>query len=244
MILELSQTLIGHIIGHRILLNATSSSKISDKSVDAGVVFSCCLNLILISLVSSPWFLNLFYMFVCSVLVFLTPQIILLARKALWSKAEESFLAELYLKMRAGTFMTKAIREVCSKHSNWIRDQFEKEIRIWERGEKSLNHQIFGSIFQEIGEVYRHNSRPSERILSILRQKRLLNKFRRKSSASVSQIRAQAAVISLMYWAVFLWRAIFAEQKVGAALLLVSFLLYLAGCLVLIYIGRSFKWKM
>ncbi|MFN7825907.1 MAG: hypothetical protein ACK5P6_11160 [Pseudobdellovibrionaceae bacterium] len=243
MILELLQTLTGHIIGHRILANAASSSHFPRKTVDTLLLLSFCLNLILISLMNAAWVFTVFYFLVLSLAFFRGPWTLTLIRKALWHKAEEVVLNQIYLKMRSGVFLTQAIRETCSKQPKWIQTQFEREMKGWEKGEKSLNHEIFGSVFQEMGEILRHNSRPSERIQSILRQKRLINKFRRKSSAAVSQIRAQAAVISVMYWAIFLWRSVFAEEKIGLNLLLLSFILYIAGCLALIFIGRSFRWK-
>lgn len=82
-----------------------------------------------------------------------------------------------------------------------------------------------------------------DRVKSLRRQWRWQVAFRRKASQATAQVRAQAIILSLMYFALFLWVAMTQNLSRIMTIVGLSMVLFVTGVLLMFILGRRARWK-
>lgn len=82
-----------------------------------------------------------------------------------------------------------------------------------------------------------------DRLRSLRRQWRWQISFQRKSSQATAQVRAQAMILSLMYFVLFFWVAMTQNLSRIRTVVGLSLVLFLTGVLLMVILGRRRKWR-
>ncbi len=82
-----------------------------------------------------------------------------------------------------------------------------------------------------------------EKLENFRRRLSVLNNFRRRSGRIRGQVQLQAGILFVIYAISFAFVAIAFSLRDLAGLLLVSFLLFVVGLVMVFYLGKDVKWK-
>lgn len=156
------------------------------------------------------------------------------------------FLDEVLLNMRSGRSFREALHLAGARESTVGAEdlgQIPAMVVFPESATRAALLAEAQDLLGEFREMDRSSVRVIDRLQAVRRRERTKRKFRQKSSQVTSQVKAQAAVCSLLYLALAAWTCASDPAKILTVPLILSFGLFLVGIGVMTLIGRSFKWK-
>ena len=153
---------------------------------------------------------------------------------------------ESLLRLQAGL----SFRASCLNASENLRGHGGQKIRyivetvVFSQHKISLfNDQILGEFAKTLQKIDELNHLSIEKMLSYREKLRMYDDFRRKSGHALLQTRLQAVIMTVMYIAVFAYVWSRFGFKGNETYIVGSLILYFAGFIYLLRLGKSYKWK-
>lgn len=148
------------------------------------------------------------------------------------------------MKVRSGSSLKQSLFEALEDEPNWLIEITNASSNPQTNSslEHFLNREVY-LCFLELNSVMVSNSRILEKLESLIQTKKVIQKLGQKSSSALAQARAQAGAAALIYIAVLIWRSLFSTEKAPAGMVLMSLILFFIGIVLLMIVGKGFKWK-
>jgi Flp pilus assembly protein TadB len=190
---------------------------------------------------------HLFLQILITTAIFLTPLLIDLAvfhhRSHYFRQEIVSFLDGLLLQMRLGRSFKDSIQNNLPGRPAW----FEKEFQLFVEA-LSLRQKFSGVIankafFHELEQVATTPVKQIDRLKSFRRKLKIEDDFRQKSRKALLQVRAQSALLCLMYVPIFIFQIVRGVMQQAPLIMLVSAVLFVFGTVWIANAGRRYKWK-
>jgi hypothetical protein len=181
----------------------------------------------------------------CAIMVpFVYAVTIFAQRKRWWWKNESRILQILLLNVRSGMSLRVSVKELAVSEPDWFKNLLLNFSSTPTMGDSSFfRHPLVGNFLKEVSHIHQQNSRLSEKLSSLQKSAAVRFKFRQKSSTAMTQIRAQAIVITIIYLCLLSYRLFSGGLSILGPWAAVSILLYLIGTALLVFMGRTYKWK-
>ncbi len=155
------------------------------------------------------------------------------------------FLDDIIIEMRAGQSFRSSLSKANEKTEPFVQQKIRKVIEMirFSIPINETQEPFIGSILEEFRRIDENSHNSLQRLLSFRHKLRVESDYRRRSGQAVLQIRAQAGVLIVLYFATALF--VFTQlsiDKIGIEILL-SFLLFFIGTAIVFMYGRGYKWK-
>jgi len=168
-------------------------------------------------------------------------------RKKQFEREFQSFLSQMILQMRTGSSFRQAIQASNQENERLFKVKIQKIFNIVTFSQQ--NAELFSNdrfVKEIIEEFIRIDQRPHMALAALIGFKNKLqleSEFRHKSGRILYQVRIQSLIISGIYFALFFF--MFKEYGFleNIKLMGLSVALYLIGVVLLLLMGRSFKWN-
>lgn len=172
-------------------------------------------------------------------------KLLIFIREKRFKQSFTQLIDEIIIEMRTGKSFRTSLSSANEKSNPFVQQKVRKIIELvrFKTNIRDLNDPYIESIVQEFRQIDDNSHNSLQRILSLRHRIRTESDYRRKSGQVVLQIRAQAAILIVLYFATALF--VFANNKASSlgAEILVSFLLFFIGTAIVFLYGRSYKWK-
>lgn len=158
-------------------------------------------------------------------------------------------LTNMILHMRAGKSFRRSLQETAAdvpeRYATRLLYILENVVFSPQNGDKRMTQRspFIRQIIVEFAKIDRSSHQSIEKIENFRCRLLILRDFRRRSGQIRGQIQSQALVLTLIYGLCLAFVAISFPLRELAGLILFSALLFLAGLLVMIQLGRRVKWK-
>ncbi len=193
---------------------------------------------------------NFLILFLINILIFLAPFFIpIFIQKIRISRVKKEIipcLDTIIMSMRSGKSFRQSIIDASGSSHIYMKlmlDEFLSSISFQKKPKTwSLDSEV-NNFFGEIWTIERSTYRQVEMLLSFRRKISLINDFRQRSRQAMLQTRAQSMISAFIYGLVL----IFVHFKFGLnrypMMTFVSVLIFSAGFITTLKMGRSYKWK-
>lgn len=166
-------------------------------------------------------------------------------------KREKSFkdnfchhVDQIILEMRSGVSFRIAFERTIAKAKPFESVKLKKMLDLIQfRGFLSEKNKFIFNLVTELSQVDRHSHNAIQR-LDVLRLKlRTQSEFRKKKNQAVLQIRAQGLILTGLYIVTLFFIMKVLPNSLHFSDFLMSFSLFVIGGLIILYYGRSYRWK-
>lgn len=237
-------SILGLFLAHHMSSRAISYKTSSDRTVHVQFLLLCCL-ILMNRLMFARESVVFFPIIISCVLFFPTITVTIYARRAFWwRKNQIRLLKKIKMKVRSGSSLKQSMSDSMLDEPDWLSNSAQNN-PSWQKMSSTeciLNREVH-IFFSELNLLMASNSRILERLESLIQTKKVAQKLGQKSSAALAQARAQAGAAALIYFSVLIWRTLFSSEKASPGMTLTSLVLFFLGSLLLIIVGKGFKWK-
>lgn len=237
-------SILGLLLVHHMSSHAISYKTSSDRIIHSYFLLVSCLilmNLLIFAQETVLFFTNV----ILCVLFFPMMTVTIYAKRAFWwRKNQIRILKKIKMKVRSGSSLKQSLSEALQDEPNWLGEiaNTSPNLQIKSSFTYFLNREVY-LCFSELNSVMVSNSRILEKLESLIQTKKVVQKLGQKSSSALAQARAQAGAAALIYFAILIWRSLFSAEKASSGMILTSVSLFFIGIVLLMIVGKGFKWR-
>jgi Flp pilus assembly protein TadB len=238
-------SVIGSFVGSRQIHRMSHQiGQIRSKRALLQIFFSIAIILGTLIFLEEPHFLWLFN-FLILVSIFWTPSIFVFISKRVFQDSFIDILDQIILGMHSGLNFRCAFKAVIQNESGFIKVQLQDILNqiVFPESSKISKEKSLERIVLEFRETDKSTSKSLEQLKFFRRQLRQEQEFRRKESQIKESVRAQMAILMLLYLALsafVITRFGFFENK---KIILLSLALFVIGLAIINLIGGKRRWK-
>lgn len=157
-----------------------------------------------------------------------------------------AFLDELVLKMRAGRSLRESLKEIHANEAVLSPDLSEIPGLICFPEKNSAFPLLTEAqeLLNELKKMDQSRVRVVEKLRAYRQKEKMIARFRQRSSQVTGQVRAQAFVCSLLYVGLLVWTIWSDPTQLFSMPVRISVSLYFLGMLGIVFVARSFRWKL
>ena len=187
-----------------------------------------------------------FLLFAPTILLFFSPNYLKFVRKRQFRSQLVLLVNNIILNMRAGRSFRPSLQAASQNLSAYMRIKIEKVVELLTVDPQNVAKTTHDPEIETILRCFRiieldsHQALP--RLLQFREKLRLEDRLNKKTKQALGQIKAQAALLSILYVGL-LYMAFTRYGEPNIKLIFLSFSLFICGLLTTIWQGRRFKWK-
>ncbi|MEN0058055.1 MAG: hypothetical protein AAGB31_04420 [Bdellovibrio sp.] len=151
----------------------------------------------------------------------------------------------LILNLQAGHSFRSSFRMAIDIQSGWVRLQLLElyESMLMSKNVIATKSALMKDLQVELMEVDQSSARCLEQIRTLRRGLKMQEDFRRRSGQITQQIKMQAIIVTALYVALLIFVIMQFGYRRYHSLILMSFLIFVAGLIWIFAVGRRMKWK-
>lgn len=203
-------------------------------------LFILCINLSL----RSHMYVQLFCIFFCVLVPWIVLCALLYHRRGQFRPMTIEILDAVMVRMRSGHALKESFMWAVSFKPLWIQKVYIDFLQASQFKTNILADQQMSWVFSEIEKINQTKHKQIERFRNMRRKLKIEENFRRKSRKALTQVHAQAWVLSIMYVVLLLITIKFNAAKNLKGVIALSTTLFAVGLLFLLRIGKNYKWKL
>lgn len=238
-------SVIGSFIGSRqIHRMSLQLGQIRTKRLLLQIIFSSAIILGTIFFLEEPHFLWVFQ-FLILASIFWTPALFVFFSTRIFRDSFIDILDQIILGMHSGLNFRSAFKAVIQNESGFIKVQLQDILNqiVFPESSKISKEKSIERIVLEFRDTDKSTSKSLEQLKFFRRQLRQEQEFRRKESQIKESVRAQMAILMILYLALSTFvinRFGFGENK---KIILLSLALFVSGLILMNVLGGKRKWK-
>ena len=242
--LEILISMIGFVIILRILTHLQKFEVLNQKKV---ILLFCIFQLpIYLPLIFKELFLvSITYIGIFLLSLIFLQKILTFYVKRTFNHRCISFIDEIILLMKTGKSAQSSLKTIYKHLSEWEKLVFKPSLFCFEHEKVSLKsilkcQQFY---FQELEHILQSSAKVIDQLISFRDGLKIQRNLRHRSRQVTQQIRAQAIVAIFIYIGIFLlsWHSF--QLKSQPMLILLSFILFVIGEILIFWLGGRIKWK-
>ena len=239
-------SLFGCISGYQILLQLHSLRVISVRTLERAKICLppfCFFFMFWVRNHAVIALLGVFFLHLTPFFMMISNQI---SRKMKFRRQILPFLDEIVLKMRAGKSLRETLKDVISQNPDSASSDLRELSSLICFPENKSQFALIPQakeLLIELQKMDQSRTRVIERLRSYRQKERIIQKFRQKSGQVTNQVRTQALVCSVLYFALLIWTLFTDSSAALSSPVLISLFLFFLGLCGFVLIGRSFRWK-
>lgn len=244
--LSITIFLFGFLIIHR-MYKCKNLEWIRSEFSSKIIIFQIAIFVLLIFFIKTLTPVKALLVCLSQVFIFILAEIFLKTnRERRFLDTEIELIRFLHLKISSGQSLTESLRDF-SCHLRNQEPQFSENLnsfvtfrqQICEKGMSDRQKHLLNFLFSLINNPV--NCR--EKLKSLERQLQIEQDFRRRSGQSLLNVKLQGFLMSLLFLGSHLFSYFYMNHPINLSVFLISLTLFLIGGIWLMFIGRSFKWK-
>lgn len=245
MFMLFSLSMIGQVLGHRILSVIAQEFAISQHTLRSLMIA----NVLLIStlamiLHSSPATLWLFIGIILISLKFF-PYILRIFLLRRLSVTLIPLLDSLILGLQSGKSFRVSLHFAIESQSGWKRNQLREIYNFITTSDASYDTKsaLLKDFREELAEIDRSQNRIVDQVKALRRHLKLQENFRRRSGQVTQQIKMQAIIVTALFCALLSFVFVQFGFAENSRLIFSSVLIFILGLFWIFNVGRRMKWK-
>lgn len=180
--------------------------------------------------------------------VVMMPWLILLLllnhRQGLFRPMSIEILDSVIVRMRSGYALKESFLWAVSFKPHWIQKIYMEYLQASQFKTNITADKQVRWILDEIEKIQISKHKQIDRLKNLRRKLKTEENFRQKSRKALVQVKAQAIVLTVMYFLLLIITIKFNSWKNLVAPISISSALFVAGSIILLNIGKNYKWKL
>ncbi|MGZ3774903.1 MAG: hypothetical protein ACXVCY_01080 [Pseudobdellovibrionaceae bacterium] len=155
------------------------------------------------------------------------------------------FLDSVILGLQTGKSFRLSLIAATETQSGWVHHQVKEVVESLQMSENvtAMKTALLKDFQKELTEIDRSQTRCVDQVKALRRELKMHEDFRRRSGQVTQQIKMQAIIVTALYIALLAFVITQFGFNEHRHLILMSFLIFLAGLLWIFSVGRRMKWK-